>query len=145
MHVYRPMQPRRNTMNPIRASLVGALSFNPCLIRSRNPRSTHRNPTISLSSYSDDGESDFDTRSVASHPRASRPFGSKDRLSPNSAAGSSRVRAVSANYADGLKLDASILEHRPKQGPLLTVSGPSYEDTPGQNALQSSPAPSNRY
>ncbi|KAJ6054960.1 hypothetical protein N7444_004058 [Penicillium canescens] len=141
MHVYRPMQSRRNTMNPIRASIVGALEFQSVLSSLQKSKSTHHKPTISLSSYSDDGESDFDRRSVASHPRASRPFGSNDRLSPNSAAGSSRVRAVSANDADGLKLDASILEHRPKQGPLLTVSGPSYEDTPGQNAPQARQLP----
>ncbi|KAJ5747252.1 uncharacterized protein N7511_008948 [Penicillium nucicola] len=140
MHVYRPMRSRRNTINPIRPSLVGALEFQSVLNALQKSRNTHLNPTISLSSYSDDGESDFDARSVASHPRVSRPS-ANDRLSPNSAAGSSRVRAVSANDADGLKLDASILEHRPKQGPLLTVSGPSYEDTPGQNAMQARQLP----
>ncbi|KAJ5312302.1 hypothetical protein N7508_003132 [Penicillium antarcticum] len=141
MHVYRPMRSRRNTMNPIRPSLVGALEFQSVLNSLQKSRNTHLNPTISLNSYSDDGESDFDTRSVASHPRASRPSASNDRLSPNSAAGSSRVRAVSANDAHGLKFDASILEHRPTQGPLLTVSGPSYEDTPGQDAMQARQLP----
>ena len=136
MHLHRPMRSRRNTMNPIRPSLVGALEFQSVLHSLQRFRTSHNNPTISLNSYSDDGESDFDTRSVASHPRASRPSGSNDRLSPSSAAGSSRIRAVSANDAAGLKLDASVLELRPTQGPLLTVSKPSFEDTSGQDAMQ---------
>ncbi|KAJ5120572.1 uncharacterized protein N7515_009960 [Penicillium bovifimosum] len=129
MHVFRPMQTRRNTMNPIRPSLVGALEFQSVLRSLQKSRTTHRNPTISLNSYSD-GESDTETRSVASVPRrTSRPSGSNDRLSPHSAAGSSRVRAVSANDAEGLRLDSSVSEHRPSQGPLLTVRGPSIDET----------------
>ncbi|KAI2730935.1 hypothetical protein CBS147339_381 [Penicillium roqueforti] len=137
MHVYRPMQTRRNTMNPIRASLVGALEFQSVLHSLQKSRNTNRNTSISLNSYSDDYESDFDTRSVASHPRASRPSATNDRLSPSSTAGSSRVRAVSANDAVGLKIDSSVLEPRPTQGPLLTVSRPSFEDTSGQEAMRS--------
>ncbi|KAJ5617138.1 hypothetical protein N7537_002252 [Penicillium hordei] len=141
MHVYRPVQSRRNTMNPIRPSLVGALEFQSVLHSLQKSRNTRRNPTISLNSYSDDGETDYDTRSVASHPRASRPSASNDRLSPSSASGSSRVRAVSANDALGLKFDSSVLEPRPTQGPLLTVSKPSFEDTSGQEAMQSRQLP----
>ncbi|KGO40846.1 Sodium/calcium exchanger membrane region [Penicillium expansum] len=141
MHVYRPVNSRRNTINPIRASLVGALEFQSVLHSLQKSRNTRGNPTISLNSYSDDGEADFDTRSVASHPRASRPSASSDRLSPSSAAGSSRVRAVSANDALGLKFDSSVLEPRPTQGPLLTVSKPSFEDTSGQEAMHSRQLP----
>lgn len=141
MHVYRPVKSRRNTMNPIRPSLVGALEFQSVLHSLQKSRSTRRNPTIGLNSYSDDGESDFDRRSVASHPRASRPSASNDRLSPSSAAGSSRVRAVSANDALGLKYDSSVLEPRPTQGPLLTVSKPSFEDISEQEAMQSRQLP----
>ncbi|OQE45054.1 hypothetical protein PENCOP_c002G04761 [Penicillium coprophilum] len=141
MHVYRPVKSRRNTMNPIRPSLVGALEFQSVLQSLQKSRNTRRNPTISLNSYSDDGDSDFDTRSVASHPRASRPPTTNDRLSPSSAAGSSRTRAVSANDAAGLKFDSSVLEPSPTQGPLLTVSRPSHEDTSGQEAMQSRQLP----
>lgn len=141
MHLHRPMRSRRNTMNPIRPSLVGALEFQSVLHSLQKSRNSHHNPTISLNSYSDDGEADFDRRSVASHPRASRPSASNDRLSPSSAAGSSRIRAVSANDAEGLKLDTSILEPRPTQGPLLTVSKPSFEDTPGEDAMQARQLP----
>jgi sodium/potassium/calcium exchanger 6 len=140
MHVFRPMQSRRNTMNPIRPSLVGALEFQSVLHALRKSRNTHRNPTISLNSYSD-GESDAETRSVASLPRASRPSGSTDRLSPSSAAGSSRVRAVSANDAEGLRLDSSIMEPRSAQGPLLTLSRPSIDETSTQESLQSRQLP----
>lgn len=139
MHVYRPVHSRRNTMNPIRPSLVGALEFRSVLHSLQKSRNTHGNPTISLNSYSDDGESDVDTRSVASHPRASRPSATNGRLSPSSA-GSSRVRAVSANDAVGLKFDSSVLEPRPTQGPLLTVSRP-FEDDSGQEAMQSRQLP----
>ncbi|KAJ5340900.1 hypothetical protein N7541_010024 [Penicillium brevicompactum] len=141
MHLHRPMRSRRNTMNPIRPSLVGALEFQSVLHSLQKSRSAYHNPTISLNSYSDDGEADFDRRSIASHPRASRPSTTNDRLSPSSAAGSSRIRAVSANDAEGLKLDTSILEPRPAQGPLLTVSKPSFEDTPGEDALQARQLP----
>lgn len=141
MHVYRPRRSRRNTMNPIRPSLVGALEFQSVLHSLQKSRNIHYNPTISLNSYRDDNESDIDTRSVASHPRVSRPSGSNDRLSPSSAGASSRARAVSANDAEGLKFDSSVLEPRANQGPLLTVSRPSFEDTPGQANMQSRQLP----
>lgn len=137
MHVYRPqLRSRRNTLNPIRPSLVGALEFQSVLHSLQKSRN-HRRPNLSLSSYSDDGDSSqpFDTRSVASHPRASRPTTVNDRLSPLSAEGPSRVRAVSANDADGLKLDTSVLERQPvEQTPQLTVRRPSDEPQAMQRA-----------
>lgn len=140
MHVYRPPnRSRRNTLNPIRPSLVGALEFQSVLHSLQKSRSIRYRSTASLRSYSDDGEAPsqpFDTRSVASHPRASRPSGANDRLSPNSAYGSSRVRAVSANDADGLKFDASVLEGNQEETPLLTVSRPSNEEDVHENAMQ---------
>lgn len=141
MHVHRPRRSRANTMNPIRPSLVGALEFQSVLHSLQKSRNTYHKAKISLNGYSDDGEQDFDRRSVASHPRASRPSGSNDRLSPTSAAGSSRVRAVSANDADGLRLDTSVLEPQQTQGPLLTVSSPSFEHTPGKDAIQARQPP----
>ncbi|KAJ5558576.1 Sodium/calcium exchanger membrane region [Penicillium sp. DV-2018c] len=138
MHIFRPMQTRRNTTNPIRPSLVGALEFQSVLHSLQKSRATQRNPTISLNSYSD-GEFDTDTRSVASHPRTSRPSGSNGRLSPSSAVGSSRVRAVSANDAEGLRIDSSVSKNPPVQGPLLTVSGPSIEEA--KDSMQSHQLP----
>ncbi|KAJ6109671.1 Sodium/calcium exchanger membrane region, partial [Penicillium sp. IBT 16267x] len=131
MHVYRPPhRPRRNTMNPIRPSLVGALEFQSVLHSLQKSRNTNINPTISLSSYSDNGENSqaADTRSIASHPRAGRPSATKDRLSPQSPSGSSRVRrAVSANDADGLQIDTSVLGRHTNKTPRLTVRRPSNE------------------
>ncbi|KAJ6145288.1 Sodium/calcium exchanger membrane region [Penicillium chermesinum] len=131
MHVRRPPNhSRRNTMNPIRPSLVGALEFQSVLHSLEKARSTSHKPTISLSSYSDDGNNNqpFDTRSIASHPRASRPA-TDDRLTPSSAA--SRTRAVSANDAERLKLDTTLLGMRSEQAPRLTVSRPSNEGGKG--------------
>ncbi|KAJ5902369.1 Sodium/calcium exchanger membrane region [Penicillium taxi] len=132
MHIYRPTyRSRRNTMNPIRPSLVGALEFQSVLQSLQKSRNSSYRPDISLSSYSDEGDTSsrpFDTRSIASHPRASKPS-SNDRLLPPSAAVSSRVRAVSANDAEGLRLDTSVLK-RPDQSsqtPRLTVESPSDE------------------
>lgn len=131
MHVYRPPnRSRRNTLNPIRPSLVGALEFQSVLHSLQKSRNIRHKPTISLGSYSDDGDSSsqpFDTRSIASHPRASRPSVVNDRLSPHAAHGSSRLRAVSANDVDGLKLDTSVLGRDQEQAPLLTVTRPSNE------------------
>jgi sodium/potassium/calcium exchanger 6 len=128
MHVHRPPnKSRRNTMNPIRPSLVGALEFQSVLNSLQKSRS-HK-PNISLSSYSDDGDDSsqpFDTRSIASHPRACRPTGYNDRLSPHSAE-RARARAVSANDADGLRLDTSVLDRRTNETPVLTVRRPSND------------------
>ncbi|CAL5868615.1 uncharacterized protein PFLUO_LOCUS2842 [Penicillium psychrofluorescens] len=135
MHVYRPSGPsRRNTVNPIRPSLVGALEFQSVLQSLKKSKNIYHNPAVSISSYSDDDETSsqpFDTRSIASHPRASRPS-APDRLSPLSAAGSSRARAVSANAADELKLDTSLLDRRSEHTPRLTVRRPSNEHTRDQ-------------
>ncbi|KAJ5082060.1 Sodium/calcium exchanger membrane region [Penicillium argentinense] len=129
MHVYRPPNPsRRNTMNPIRPSLVGALEFQSVLHSLQKSRNIRYTPAISLSGYSDDGDASqpWDTRSVASHPRATRPSGTNDRLSPNSAE-RSRARAVSASGAEGLRLDPSVLDRRQDEAPQLTVRRPSDE------------------
>ncbi|CAI7640511.1 unnamed protein product [Penicillium viridicatum] len=130
MHVYRPPnRSRRNTLNPTRPSLVGALEFQSVLRSLQKSRNIRHKPTISLSSYSDYGDNSsqpFDTRSIASHLRVNRPA-VNDHPSPHSAHGSSRVRAVSANDADGLKLDTSVLERDQEQAPLLRVTRPSNE------------------
>lgn len=131
MHVYRRSMSRRNTINPIRPSLVGALEFQSVLQALQKSRTSRHNPTISLSSYSDDGDDStqpFDARSTASSPRVSRPSTINDRLSPHSAEGS-RARAVSMNDADRLKIDASVFD-RLDGTPRLTLRRPS--DEPGE-------------
>ncbi|CAI7674392.1 unnamed protein product [Penicillium pancosmium] len=138
MHVYRPQnRSRRNTMNPIRPSLVGALEFQSVLHSLEKSRNIRHRPTSSLGSYSDEGNvssQSWDTRSVASHPRATRPSGPNDRLSPQSAEGS-RARAVSANDADRLELDPSVLGRGQEEVPQLTVRRPS-EEVPTRESVQ---------
>ncbi|KAJ5166609.1 uncharacterized protein N7482_005390 [Penicillium canariense] len=146
MHVFRPPnRSRRNTMNPIRPSLVGALEFQSVLQSLQRSRTTRHKPTISFSSYSDDGDDSsqpFDTRSIASHPRASRPTTVNDRLSPLGGEGS-RARAVSANYADGLKIDTSVFDLRSEhdQAPRLTVRRPSNERAGSPGGMQTPQLP----
>ncbi|PLB54283.1 hypothetical protein P170DRAFT_397544 [Aspergillus steynii IBT 23096] len=128
MHVIRPSVRRRNTLNPIRPSLVGALEFQSVLSSLQRSRSTHQNVPINLPRYSDnrdyetqDSSHTCDNISVASHPRASRS--SVDHLSPHGATGPGRIRAVSANDAAGLRLDTSVLDPSVTR-PLVTVSRP---------------------
>lgn len=136
MHVYRPpLHSRRSTLNAIRPSLVGALEFQSVLHSLQKSRNYRKN--ISLRSYSNDGDDSsrpWDTLSIASHPRASRPATS-DRLSPLSTEGPSRARAVSANDVDGLRLEAGVFGEQP---PHLTLRRPSTEPDPA--SLEISPS-----
>ncbi|KAL3477850.1 Sodium/calcium exchanger protein-domain-containing protein [Aspergillus californicus] len=131
MRVYRPSARRRNTMNPIRPSLVGALEFQSVLSSLQRSRSHHRNHSINLERYSDIPENAEEHRlqpdniSIASHPQNSRPR-ENDFLSPDY--GTSRTRAVSANDAVGLKLDTSLFPGDTATQPLLTVSQPSIDE-----------------
>ncbi|KAF7171488.1 hypothetical protein CNMCM5623_003823 [Aspergillus felis] len=130
MHVFRPSTRRRNTLNPIRPSLVGALEFQTVLSSLQKSRNINRGTPIGRDRNLDSPElarvpsPQQDNMSVASHPRTSRPSGNSRLLSPNSVAGSSRVRAVSANDAAGLKLDTSVFTSGTPQ-PRVTVSRPS--------------------
>ncbi|PYI13391.1 hypothetical protein BO99DRAFT_485874 [Aspergillus violaceofuscus CBS 115571] len=129
MRVFRPIARRRNTLNPIRPSLVGALEFQSILTSLQKSRNLHSDaPPVNLDQYSDNEEMATpyvysDNVSVASHPHASRPLTS-DRLHPNQARVPTRARAVSANAAVDLNLDTSILESNSRK-PFLTVSQPS--------------------
>ena len=110
---------RRNTINPIRPSLVGALEFRAVLSSLQKSRNIQINP-INLRRYSDDPTfttaqqqdnlsvlsnpeinlSDVDARDTASN-FSLRPSIDAERTGPN------RVRAVSANDALGLRLDTN--------------------------------------
>ncbi len=107
MRVSRPIRgERRNTITPIRPSLVGALEFR-SVLNSLGKRSTH-SPPINLRRYSDDpsnvlaqvdgrASDPAPTRSVSQH------HGEQNGLrAPYNISG--RGRAVSANDAAGLNL-----------------------------------------
>ncbi|PWY77168.1 sodium/calcium exchanger protein [Aspergillus sclerotioniger CBS 115572] len=130
MHIYRPSTRRRNTLNPIRPSLVGALEFQSVLSSLQRSKNIHHHEPIDLGSCSDDERShsrsqQSDNASVVSHPCAGR-VSAGDRLSPNRAIGSVRTRAVSANAAADLKLDTSMFSSHFQQ-PRVTVSRPSAD------------------
>ncbi|KAL4771405.1 Sodium/calcium exchanger protein-domain-containing protein [Aspergillus nidulans var. acristatus] len=131
MRVSRPSAPRRNTLNPIRPSLVGALEFQSVLSSLKRSRSHNRSHSIGLGRYSDNSESvqgdrsQFDNISIASHPQSRRTQGNSF-LSLDQ--GTNRARAVSANDAVGLKLDTNLFAADNAPQPQLTVSRPSIED-----------------
>lgn len=116
MRVSRPTRgERRNTINPIRPSLVGALEFRSILSSLEKSRSTHSIP-INLRRYSDDPTATL-SQHEGGHSVASDPQGpsTSHRLSvgevdyvSGSDINSRRGRAVSANAASGLKLDTSV-------------------------------------
>lgn len=118
MRVSRPRPgERRNTINPIRPSLVGALEFRSVLSSLQKSRNIQTIP-INLRRYSDDPT--FTTAqqqnnvSSASNPEQdndavnSHDLIEEDSLRPSidiERTGPNRVRAVSANDALGLRLD----------------------------------------
>lgn len=120
MRLSRPLRgERRNTVNPIRPSLVGALEFRAVLASLEKSRNIQ---TIPLDSrrYSDDPTYTTaqlqDHMSTASNPEISYDFvnahgavNGSARSSPENdrELGPTRVRAVSANDASGLRLDTS--------------------------------------
>ncbi|KAL9603410.1 MAG: hypothetical protein Q9179_002215 [Wetmoreana sp. 5 TL-2023] len=110
-----PRGERRNTANPIRPSLVGALEFRAVLSSLEKSKNIQ---TIPLNSrrYSDDPT--YTTAQQQDHlSTASNPEISYDYVDAHNAANDSeedrrnaptRVRAVSANDANALRLDASM-------------------------------------
>ena len=114
---------RRNTVNPIRPSLVGALEFRAVLSSLQKSRNIQTVP-INLRRYSDDPSytaaqqqdnlssvsnpvisyDDVDAHDVASNTSL-RPSADGERTGPN------RIRAVSANDALGLRFDPQTLQN----------------------------------
>ncbi|KAL2821034.1 Sodium/calcium exchanger protein-domain-containing protein [Aspergillus granulosus] len=131
MRIYRPTR-RRNTINPIRPSLVGALEFQSVLSSLQRSRSHRRNHSINLERYSDVPESARDHRSqpdnisISSHPQSGRSR-ANNLLSPEYGT-TSRIRAVSANDAMGLRLDTNFLAPDGTAQPQLTISRPSIDE-----------------
>jgi len=123
MRVSRPKRgERRNTINPIRPSLVGALEFRAVLSSLQKSKNIQTIP-INLRRYSDDpsfttaqqqdnlttaSKPKFNLNDVDAHDVASdaslRPSTGAERSGPN------RIRAVSANDAVGLRLDTNALQ-----------------------------------
>ena len=130
---------RRNTINPIRPSLVGALEFNAVLSSIRKSRNIQTIP-INLRRYSDDPsftlaqqqerregppeptDDDPDAHQVA----AERLHRSRSQI--EQPGGATRVRAVSVNDAANVQVDPAILQ-RPI-GPDIDLIEPSPLEIP---------------
>lgn len=152
MRVSRPPRgERRNTANPIRPSLVGALEFRAVLSSLEKSRNIQ---TIPLDSrrYSDDPNyttsQQQDRMSTASNPEISYDFVDAHNAANDSTGLSTenpptRVRAVSANDASGLRLDVNIFQPRESSRARSTERLPS---TRGNvfGYFSTSPAPISR-
>jgi sodium/potassium/calcium exchanger 6 len=114
MRVSRPQRgERRNTITPIRPSLIGALEFRAVLGALERKSTAGSNANIHLRRYSDDGTNDL--RPTASVPdlllseEDDGPAG--NTLHPMvSGSSGSRTRAVSANDAAGLRINTNFLD-----------------------------------
>lgn len=134
---------RRNTLNPIRPSLVGALEFRAVLSSLQKSRNIQTIP-INLRRYSDDPT--FTTAQQQDYMSSTLgPESSQDNLTAHDALNDSsrpslevdrtaanRVRAVSANDAAGLRLDPNAF-----QRPLVPDIGLSSATPPGTAGLPS--------
>ena len=135
MRVSRPRRgERRNTINPIRPSLVGALEFRSVLSSLQKSRNIQTIP-INLRRYSDDPTfttaQQQDNASNVANSEANESNGdvhdSAEDTSQRSSTefettGPNRARAVSANDAVGLRLDtAALAKPSPTKADLLDV------------------------
>ncbi|MCJ1230976.1 hypothetical protein MMC12_007651 [Toensbergia leucococca] len=144
MRVSRPLRgERRNTGNPIRPSLVGALEFRAVLSSLQKSR-TLQNIPINLRRYSDDPsyiavQQQYQS-SIVSDPTLHGDVvdahdlvtNDSSRLSvdPDRIGAANRVRAVSANDAAGLQIDSNTLQRTTvPQIDLLSASPPDISSS----------------
>ncbi|KAK5096605.1 hypothetical protein LTS08_007478 [Lithohypha guttulata] len=104
MRVSRPGRDRRNTITPIRPSLIGAIEFR-SVLNALEKRSTS-SQSIGLRRYSDDGSSEPVHISSLSYPQLA--VTSADEGLSSTPQG--RNRAVSAGDAEGLHIDPDLLD-----------------------------------
>ncbi|KAL8818000.1 MAG: hypothetical protein Q9191_008034, partial [Dirinaria sp. TL-2023a] len=143
MRISRPRPgERRNTANPIRPSLVGALEFRAVLSSLQKSRNLQTIP-INLRRYSDDPtytlaqqQNHFATTSnpdISHEDVDAHAFAEDDSLRTSAEqdrnTGSGRVRAVSVNDAAGLRLDVNAFQRR--SAPDVDLLGPSPPATAG--------------
>ena len=153
MRVIRPSGSRRNTITPIRPSLVGALEFRSVLSSLQKSRGSHARP-IRLRRYSDDPnnadqlDGPSDTAPYSDNTSSiiiNQPEGPSN--SPTRTDTPSRLRAVSMNDATGARaIDpaAFTVANVPDIGIVAaTPTFPRYLQVPGDGSTNpvSSPAP----
>jgi len=141
MRVSRPaLGERKNTTNPIRPSLVGALEFR-AVLSSLNKSRNHQSTPISLRRYSDDPT--FTLAQQQQNASATSNSSSQQYLedvhqvvaddlgAQVSSDRSARTRAVSANDASSLQLNP--INPQYSSGPQIDLLGPT---PPGSASLQ---------
>lgn len=133
MRVSRPARgERRNTITPIRPSLIGALEFR-SIMSSLEKKGT--NIPLSPRRYSDDanallGHGPISAPSTASHPELITPA-YLDAGSP--AASGNRMRAVSANDASRLRIDTNFLSDHISESVLSSHGSSSPAQAPSSS------------
>lgn len=103
MRVTRPYGLRRNTITPIRPSLVGALEFRSVLSSLQKSRGSHARP-IHLRRYSDDPSQASSIGGQVHEPYLDDPSAAVGTIAEDAVEGQTRTRAVSMNDARGLAL-----------------------------------------
>ncbi|KAF7878945.1 hypothetical protein EAF04_000148 [Stromatinia cepivora] len=149
MRVIRASGSRRNTITPIRPSLVGALEFRSVLSSLQKSRGSH-GPPINLRRYSDDPTASLDqlrisatTSAPASEYASSiNPIESDDNDTERSRLDPKRSRAVSLNAASALRTtdpSAFTIAHVPDIG--IVAATPTFPRLLDVPSATSSPAP----
>jgi solute carrier family 24 (sodium/potassium/calcium exchanger), member 6 len=151
MRVSRPHRgERRNTMTPIRPSLIGALEFR-SVMSSLERKATSTQP-IGLRRYSDDASASGTPIPISAPPGASQPELAANNLLDLESGSPRRARAVSANDATHLRIDTDFLSDRRSSGgseAVLTSGEPSpnpaaKHSRPSANILRSLNEPSGK-
>ncbi|PQE19972.1 sodium calcium exchanger protein [Rutstroemia sp. NJR-2017a BVV2] len=164
MRVIRPSGSRRNTITPIRPSLVGALEFRSVLSSLQKSRDSYTHQ-IHLRRYSDDPDSFFDqSNGVGSTSAPASEYASSVLVTPADGAEQTgdrpkletitRSRAVSANAVTALKVpnpaafdvadfpNIGIVAATPTFPRLLEVPAPAGSPAPASPTFSISPPPS---
>ncbi|APA06553.1 hypothetical protein sscle_02g013230 [Sclerotinia sclerotiorum 1980 UF-70] len=161
MRVIRASGSRRNTITPIRPSLVGALEFRSVLSSLQKSRGSH-GPPIILRRYSDDPSASIDqlrTSATTSAPASEyassiNPIEIDDNDTERSMLDPKRSRAVSLNAASALRPtdptaftaanvpDIGIVAATPTFPRLLDVPSTTSSPAPKSPTLSISPPPS---
>ena len=150
MRISRPNRGRRNTITPVRPSLVGALEFQSVLTQLNKQRNIQRIP-LSTRRFSDDPnyttaqQQEAISPALSSsedplrHTEVSDQYGEPQRptLDKRTATGS-RARAVSVNDAAALRVDPAFLQKHGQQVPTLVDIA---EDDESNTKPQSSSGP----
>ena len=135
----RPSGTRRNTLNPIRPSLIGALEFR-AVLSSLERKSTGN--SLNMRRFSEDTSQMLEGAQSASQ---SQPALQSDLLIPEDAqrtvSNSGRSRAVSANDAHSLKIDTNLLSVSPQEEAISTASTTPRGTRPSAAFLQNLDVP----